>query len=215
MLCCCWRKNSRKNNSLNSPFTIFGGGGPNPPDDDDDPSDPGDHESGPDSEYYAPAESTDACIVVHYLFQRARTDSTILWAGICSRDMTAGELLRRIKIIPSSLLGKSCVIDPKPAPKAEPAPKMKPPPPSLAAGKGPPRRSAPAVHTGSAHTAKRPRETGGGSTGSVQIPGHYFGKARTKESPVQPSEPPMGGAGGSARRRAQSRIRRRRRVPRP
>ena len=93
---------------------------------------------------------------------------------------------------------KSCVIDPEPAPKAEPAPKMKPPPPSLAAGKGPPRRSAPAVHTGSAHTAKRPRETGGGSTGSVQIPGHYFGKARTKESPVQPSEPPMGGAGGSA-----------------
>ena len=75
---------------------------------------------------------------------------------------------------------------------------MKPPPPSLAAGKGPPRRSAPAVHTGSAHTAKRPRETGGGSTGSVQIPGHYVGKARTKESPVQPSEPPMGGAGGSA-----------------
>ena len=93
---------------------------------------------------------------------------------------------------------KSCVIDPEPAPKAEPAPKMKPPPPSLSAGKGPPRRSAPAVHTGSAHTAKRPRETGGGSTGSVQIPGHYFGKARTKESPVQPSEPPMGGAGGSA-----------------
>ena len=60
---------------------------------------------------------------------------------------------------------KSCVIDPEPAPKAEPAPKMKPPPPSLSAGKGPPRRSAPAVHTGSAHTAKRPRETGGGSTG--------------------------------------------------
>ena len=26
LLCCCWRKNSRKNNSLNSPFTIFGGG---------------------------------------------------------------------------------------------------------------------------------------------------------------------------------------------
>ena len=146
----------------------------------------------------------------------ARTDSTILWAGICSRDMTAGELLRRMRIIPSSSLEdvfrsycagllrsesfdlKSCVIDPEPAPKAEPAPKMKPPPPSLAAGKGPPRRSAPAVHTGSAHTAKRPRETGGGSTGSVQIPGHYFGKARTKESPVQPSEPPMGGAGGSA-----------------
>ena len=48
-----------------------GGGGPNPPDDDDDPSDPGDHESGPDSEYYAPAESADACIVVHYLFRRA------------------------------------------------------------------------------------------------------------------------------------------------
>ena len=23
LLCCCWRKNSRKNNSLNSPFTIF------------------------------------------------------------------------------------------------------------------------------------------------------------------------------------------------
>ena len=23
MLCCCWRKNSRKNNSLNSPFTIL------------------------------------------------------------------------------------------------------------------------------------------------------------------------------------------------
>ena len=48
-----------------------GGGGPNPPDDDDDPSDPGDHEPGPDSEYYAPAESADACIVVHYLFRRA------------------------------------------------------------------------------------------------------------------------------------------------
>ena len=48
-----------------------GGGGPNPPDDDDDPSDPGDHESGPDSEYYAPAESADACIAVHYLFRRA------------------------------------------------------------------------------------------------------------------------------------------------
>ena len=48
-----------------------GGGGPNPPDDDDDPSEPGDHESGPDSEYYAPAESADACIVVHYLFRRA------------------------------------------------------------------------------------------------------------------------------------------------
>ena len=28
-------------------------------------------ESGPDSEYYAPAESADACIVVHYLFRRA------------------------------------------------------------------------------------------------------------------------------------------------
>ena len=41
-----------------------GGGGPNPPDGDDDPSEPGDHESGPDSEYYAPAESADACIVV-------------------------------------------------------------------------------------------------------------------------------------------------------
>ena len=48
-----------------------GGGGPNPPDGDDDPSEPGDHESGPDSEYYAPAESADACIVVHYLFRRA------------------------------------------------------------------------------------------------------------------------------------------------
>ena len=33
-----------------------GGGGPNPPDGDDDPSEPGDHESGPDSEYYAPAD---------------------------------------------------------------------------------------------------------------------------------------------------------------
>ena len=32
-------------------------------DGDDDPSEPGDHESGPDSEYYAPAESADACIV--------------------------------------------------------------------------------------------------------------------------------------------------------
>ena len=48
-----------------------GGGGPNPPDGDDDPSDPGDHESGPESEYYAPAESADACIVVHFLFRRA------------------------------------------------------------------------------------------------------------------------------------------------
>ena len=28
MLCCCWRKNSRNNNSLNSPFTIFS---PSPP----------------------------------------------------------------------------------------------------------------------------------------------------------------------------------------
>ena len=33
-----------------------GGGGPNPPDGDDDPSEPGDHESGPESEYYAPAD---------------------------------------------------------------------------------------------------------------------------------------------------------------
>ena len=82
---------------------------------------------------------------------------------------------------------KSCVIEPESEPKAEPAPKVKPPPPSLSASKGLPRRSAPAVHTGSAHTAKRPREAGGGSTGSVQIPGHYYGKARTKESPVQPS----------------------------
>ena len=40
-------------------------------DGDDDPSDPGDHESGPESEYYAPAESADACIVVHFLFRRA------------------------------------------------------------------------------------------------------------------------------------------------
>ena len=48
-----------------------GGGGPDPPDGDDDPSEPGDHESGPESEYYAPAESADACIVVHYLFRRA------------------------------------------------------------------------------------------------------------------------------------------------
>ena len=32
----------------------------------------------------------------------------------------------------------------------------------------------------------------------MQIPGQYFGKARTKESPVQPPEPPMGGAEGSA-----------------
>ena len=48
-----------------------GGGGPNPPDGDDDPSEPGDHESGPDSEYYASAESADACIAVHYLFRRA------------------------------------------------------------------------------------------------------------------------------------------------
>ena len=93
---------------------------------------------------------------------------------------------------------RSCVIDPEPAPKAEPASKVKPPPPSLSVSKGLPRRSAPAVHTGSAHTAKRPRETGGGSTGSVQIPGQYFGKARTKESHVQPPEPPMGGTEGSA-----------------
>ena len=92
---------------------------------------------------------------------------------------------------------RSCVIDPEPAPKAEPAPKVKPPPPSLSVSKGLPRRSAPAVHTGSAHTAKRPRETGGGSTGSVQIPGQYFGKARTKESPVQSSGPPTGGTEGS------------------
>ena len=52
-------------------YRTGGGGGPNPPDDDDDPSDPGDHESGPESEYYAPAESADSCIVVHYLFRRA------------------------------------------------------------------------------------------------------------------------------------------------
>ena len=53
------------------------------------------------------------------------------------------------------------------------------------------------MHTGSAHTAKRPREAGGGSTGSEQIPGPYAGKARTKESPVKLPEPPKSGAEGS------------------
>ena len=53
------------------------------------------------------------------------------------------------------------------------------------------------MHTGSAHTAKRPREAGGGSTGSEQVSGSYAGKARTKESPIKIPEPPTGGASGS------------------
>ena len=92
---------------------------------------------------------------------------------------------------------RACVIEPEPALKAEPAPKVKPPSQALATSKSHPRRSAPAVHTGSAHTAKRPREAGGGSAGSEQIPGPYAGKARTKESPVKLPEPPKSGAEGS------------------
>ena len=93
---------------------------------------------------------------------------------------------------------RACVIEPESAPKAEPAPKVKPPPQGVVASKSHPRRSAPAAHTGSARTAKRPREAGGGSTGSEQVSGSYSGKARTKESPIKIPEPPMGGAGGSA-----------------
>ena len=92
---------------------------------------------------------------------------------------------------------KACVIEPEPAPKAEPAPKVKPPPQGVVTSKSHPRRSAPAVHTGAAHAAKRPREAGGGSTGSEQAPGLYAGKARTKVSPIKAPEPPMGGASGS------------------
>ena len=86
---------------------------------------------------------------------------------------------------------RACVIEPESAPKAEPAPKVKPPLQGIAASKSHPRRSAPAVHTGSAHTAKRPREAGGGSTGSEQMSGSYAGKARTKESPTKIPEPPL------------------------
>ena len=92
---------------------------------------------------------------------------------------------------------RACVIEPEPAPKAEPAPKVKPPCQGVVASKSHPRRSAPAVQTGAAHTAKRPREAGGGSTGSEQVPGSYAGKARTKESPIKAPEPPMGGASES------------------
>ena len=76
---------------------------------------------------------------------------------------------------------RACVIEPEPAPKAEPAPKVKPPPQGVVASKSHPRRSAPAVHTGAAHTAKRPREAGGGSTGSEQV--------RTQAKPVQKNLP--------------------------
>ena len=48
-----------------------GGGGPSPPGDDGDPPDPDDPDFGPESEYFAPAASADACIVVHFLYRRA------------------------------------------------------------------------------------------------------------------------------------------------
>ena len=48
-----------------------GGGGPSPPGDDGDPPDPDDPDFGPESEYFAAAESADACIVVHYVYRRA------------------------------------------------------------------------------------------------------------------------------------------------
>ena len=65
-----------------------GGGGPNPPDDDGDPSDPEGPDFGPESEYFAAAESADACIVVHYLYRRAGYSPAVATTGtFCQRSL--------------------------------------------------------------------------------------------------------------------------------
>ena len=102
---------------------------------------------------------------------------------------------------------KACVIDPEPAPKAEPAPKMKPPPPSLSAGKGPPRRSAPAVHTGSAHTAERRAVA---PLGACRSQGIISAKPAQRNPLFNPLNRQWAGQGGAHSRRKGVRVTRRR-----